>query len=307
MREIEAFLAVADELHFGRAAQRLHVTTASISQAIRALERKIGAPLFERTSRRVKLTAVGAEFLARVRPAHDALTGALTEARRAGRLPYRDLVRVGFANTLPSDLAPRSIKAFGHAAADGQLVRIDHQSSHLLSWFETGQFEADVCVGWSPDVTAIPRPAPDWIEIGPVLFRDQRAALMSKAHPLAGRAGRAAIDADELADHDVLRPWGYGPYAEGWYPPTTPSGKPARAIKQTRITYFEDLPQLLGGGTLIHLTTTSVAQRLAADSDFTGVPVTGLKPLDCAIFWARDTENPLIRVFAAAAAAEYMQ
>ncbi len=302
MREIEAFLAVADELHFGRAAQRLHVTTASISQAIRALERKVGAPLFERTSRQVKLTSVGADFLARVRPAHDALTGALTEARRAGRLPYRDLIRVGFATSLPSDVALRTIKSFGQAAPDSQLVRIDHQASHLLNWFETGQFEADVCVGWAPDVAATPRPAPDWIEIGPVLFRDQRAALMSRSHPLARRAG---IDPDELADHDVLRPWGYGPFADGWYPQTTPSGKPTRAIKQTRITYFEDLPALLGGGTLIHLTTTAVGQRVVTEFDLVAVPVTGIKPLDCAIFWARDTENPLIRVFAAAAAAEY--
>jgi len=302
MREIEAFLAVADELHFGRAAQRLHVTTASISQAIRALERKIGAPLFERTSRRVTLTSVGADFLARVRPAHDALTGALTEARRAGRLPYRDLIRVGFASSLPSDLAPRAIKAFDQAAPDSQLIRIDHQASHLLNWFETGQFEADMCVGWSPDVAATPRPAPDWIEIGPVLFRDQRAALMSRAHPLSQST---AIDADELADHDVLRPWGYGPFGDGWYPQFTPSGKPTRSIKQTRITYFEDLPALLGGGALIHLTTTVVAPRVVAEFDLVAVPVAGVKPLDCAVFWAKDTENPLIRVFAAAAAAEY--
>lgn len=304
MREIEAFLAVADELHFGRAAQRLHVTTASISQAIRALERKIGAPLFERTSRQVKLTPVGADFLARVRPAHDALTGALTEARRAGRLPYRDLIRVGFASSLPSDVAPRTIKSFDQVAPDSQLIRIDHQASHLLNWFETGQFEAEVCIGWSPDVAATPRPAPDWIEIGPVLFRDQRAALMSSTHPLSRST---TIDADTLADHDVLRPWGYAPFADGWYPHTTPSGKPTRSIKQTRITYFEDLPVLLGGGTLIHLTTTMVAQRLVTESGLVAVPVTGIAPLDCAIFWARYTENPLIRVFAAAAAAEYTQ
>jgi DNA-binding MarR family transcriptional regulator len=51
-RDIEIFLTLADELHFGRAAERLHVSTARVSQTIKKMERRIGAPLFERSSRR---------------------------------------------------------------------------------------------------------------------------------------------------------------------------------------------------------------------------------------------------------------
>ena len=56
LRDIEVFLTLAEELHFGRTAERLHVTPARVSQAIKKQERAIGAALFERTSRVVRLT-----------------------------------------------------------------------------------------------------------------------------------------------------------------------------------------------------------------------------------------------------------
>ena len=60
--EIEAFLTLAEELHFGRTAERLHVSTARVSQTIRKLERRVGAPLFDRTSRRVELSPAGGQL-----------------------------------------------------------------------------------------------------------------------------------------------------------------------------------------------------------------------------------------------------
>ena len=61
--ELEAFLTLAEELHFGRTAARLHVSTARISQTIRALELRVGMRLFARTSRRVSLLPVGQQLL----------------------------------------------------------------------------------------------------------------------------------------------------------------------------------------------------------------------------------------------------
>lgn len=61
--ELEAFLTLAEELHFGRTAARLHVSTARISQTIRSLELRVGARLFARTSRRVSLSPVGQQLL----------------------------------------------------------------------------------------------------------------------------------------------------------------------------------------------------------------------------------------------------
>ena len=62
LRDIEVFLTLAEELHFGRTAERLHVTPARVSQAIKKQERAIGAELFERTTRAVRLTPIGEQL-----------------------------------------------------------------------------------------------------------------------------------------------------------------------------------------------------------------------------------------------------
>ncbi|MFQ6689222.1 LysR family transcriptional regulator, partial [Bordetella pertussis] len=59
LRQLDCFLAVASELHFGRAAEKLYMSQSSVSEAVKALERALGAPLFDRTSRRVALTPLG--------------------------------------------------------------------------------------------------------------------------------------------------------------------------------------------------------------------------------------------------------
>jgi DNA-binding transcriptional LysR family regulator len=106
IRELEAFVAVAEELHFGRAAERLRVTPSRVSQAVRQLERRVGGPLFERTSRRVQLTPLGRRLLDEVRPALSQLEGALREARGTTR-SAREPLHVGFSNSLPDRLATR--------------------------------------------------------------------------------------------------------------------------------------------------------------------------------------------------------
>src|SRR5512141_1703599 len=94
-REIEIFLVLADELHFGRTAERLHVTTARVSQTIRKLEHRFGTLLFERTSRRVTLTPVGRRLADDLRPAFEQIEAGIARATLAGR-EVRGVLRVGF-------------------------------------------------------------------------------------------------------------------------------------------------------------------------------------------------------------------
>lgn len=96
IHHLEAFLAVADELHFGRAADRLHMAQPPLSRLIKQLERELGAPLFERTTRSVRMTTAGQAL---VRPAQDVLED-VRVARRAVKSAGRGdtgLVRLGFA------------------------------------------------------------------------------------------------------------------------------------------------------------------------------------------------------------------
>ncbi len=82
LRQLRYFIAVAEELHFGRAARRLHMSQSPLSRAIRELEHDLGLVLFVRTTRRVELTPAGAVLLDRSRRALAELDGAIIEARR---------------------------------------------------------------------------------------------------------------------------------------------------------------------------------------------------------------------------------
>jgi DNA-binding transcriptional LysR family regulator len=91
LRQLRYFVAVGEELHFGRAAERLHMSQSPLSRAIRELERDIGVVLFVRTTRRVELTEAGSLLLERSRRALAEIDGAIADARRSARTDERIL------------------------------------------------------------------------------------------------------------------------------------------------------------------------------------------------------------------------
>lgn len=105
LRQLRYFLAVAEELNFGRAAERLLIAGPSLSQQIKALERDLGVRLFDRDRRSVSLTAAGTALLPHTRAL---LERADDLRRRAGRLSGSEPVRLGYVNWLPADLTART-------------------------------------------------------------------------------------------------------------------------------------------------------------------------------------------------------
>ncbi|HEV2776524.1 MAG TPA: LysR family transcriptional regulator [Solirubrobacteraceae bacterium] len=99
LRQLRYFVAVAEELHFGRAAQRLHIAAPSLSQQIKALERSVGAPLFERDRRHVALTAAGRQLLP---DAREILAAAAAAQRRIAGTTGPLLI--GYVDWLPDEL-----------------------------------------------------------------------------------------------------------------------------------------------------------------------------------------------------------
>jgi len=140
LRQLRYFLAVADELHYGRAAERLLIAGPSLSQQIKALERELGVRLFDRDRRSVTLTPAGAALLPHAR---DLLERADDLRNRAGRIAGSEPVRLGYVSWLPPDLAART----------SEVARL-----HIDAWVQPSHVQAarvaegslDVAVCWVP-------------------------------------------------------------------------------------------------------------------------------------------------------------
>lgn len=121
LRHLEYFVAVAEELHFGRAAERLHMAQPPLSQQIRRLEEELGAQLFYRTKRRVQLTEVGQAFLQEARLTLAQAEQAVRVAQRAGRGELGQLI-VGFVGSAGYGTLPHLLKIFRERFPDVNLV-----------------------------------------------------------------------------------------------------------------------------------------------------------------------------------------
>ena len=111
LRYLHAFLAVAEELHFGRAALRLCIAQPALSRQIQQLERELGVPLFEREHHRVSMTQAGRVFLEEVRPALAQLDRAARAAQEVGQ-GQRGQLKVGFTASTMYSLLPQIIRVF---------------------------------------------------------------------------------------------------------------------------------------------------------------------------------------------------
>ncbi|MET8414649.1 LysR family transcriptional regulator [Streptomyces sp. NPDC005134] len=137
LRHLSAFIAVAEELHFGRAAKRLQMAQPPLSQQIRQLEKELGVQLFERNTRSVRLTSAGESFLQPVRTVLDDLDTAVRAARAAGRGEY-GRVTIGFAGASSHETLPLLTRA----------VRAAHPALELVM---KGQTYADVALAGVAD------------------------------------------------------------------------------------------------------------------------------------------------------------
>ena len=111
LRELRIFLTLADELHFGQTAERLGISQPGVSQAVRVLESRLGVKVFERTSRRVRLTPEGEELRRNLVPALAALDQALAQTSELSGAVH-GLLRIGFVLTTEGPALSRLIAAF---------------------------------------------------------------------------------------------------------------------------------------------------------------------------------------------------
>ena len=182
--EAEAFLTLAEELHFGRAAERLQVSTARVSQVIKKLERQVGVPLFRRTSRRVELTAVGRQLNDELRPAWEGMAEALRHAVETGR-GMSGTLTVAFTSAAGAQLLADAARVFRGQFPGTDVLLREVPAGQMLASLNSG--EADL------GLTSLPVSGPG-IAVGPVLVREALMLAVPFDHPFARRQGVAARD-----------------------------------------------------------------------------------------------------------------
>ena len=190
LRHLRYFIAVADELHFSRAAERLGMSQPPLSQQIRQLEEAVGARLLVRTNRRVALSEAGRLFLAEARDILARVDNAIDLARRAQRGETGEL-RIGITQSTPlSEHIPRTIFAFRQQWPFVQLQLEEMNSLLQLDALLERRLQVGIVRG-----TVLP----DALE-SKRLFRDPLVAVLRSDHPLlAGRNAQRKLKTAALA------------------------------------------------------------------------------------------------------------
>ena len=281
-RDIEIFLTLAEELHFGRTAERLHISTARVSQTIRKLERQIGAALFERTSRRVALTPIGRRLDDDLRPAYQQIREGIDRAIATGR-GVEGVLRAGFIGTAVGQFLHQAGETF-HARHPGCQVQIrEARYSDFLELLRAGEI----------DVMLVPVPVrePD-LAASPVLFREPSVLAVSARHPLARRD---SVCLEDLAVDKVLRPRGLPGYMdESLVPRQTPSGKPVE--RGADFSTVQEMLSLIGAGRGI-FPVPAHARRFDSRPDITYLPIRDGLPRERRLIWRTAAETSRIRAF----------
>ncbi|MEU7790329.1 LysR family transcriptional regulator [Amycolatopsis sp. NPDC049159] len=231
LRALRYFVTVADELHFGRAAERLHIAQPAVSRQIARLERELGARLFDRSPRRVRLTGTGRRVLDAARAA----LAAADEVRAAAAVPAGTM-RIGTAAGFTGRLE-RGIDALRASPASFDVALVDLPLAARLNALRQGDLDVALARG-VPSVPGL-RTLPAWTEpLFAVVSRHHRAAELP-AVALADLAG-GVLRVPDSSVHDVvttaLREAGVRPRL----------GRPAGAVQDTVVEVGSDPPQLGG-------------------------------------------------------------
>lgn len=193
LRQLRYFVAVAEELHFGRAAERLMIVQSAVSQQVRRLERELGVDLLDRSPRHVRLTEAGARFLPHAHAVLEAEQRAVAAvadfAVHSG--PLGAVLRIGTSTGMGEHLE-RFLEAMGVQAPGTRIELSSGPTAARLEQVATGQLDACFVRGVEQ--------GPDGVRLIPV-WQDELVVAISARHPLAERE---AVQLRDLADLPLL-------------------------------------------------------------------------------------------------------
>jgi DNA-binding transcriptional LysR family regulator len=278
-RQLQYFVAVAEELNFTRAAERLHVVQQSLSTAIAQLETVLGIRLFERTTRSVTLTSAGAIWLPYARDALASMNRAADAAEdlaagRSGRL------RVGLAATGALTFMPSLLRGFR-----ARFPQADIDAKHF-------DFQ-DPCGGLRDRQTDVAVVRPPFVDDGlslAVLGEEPRYVVLASDHPLATRS---AVEFGDLIDEPWMDIETDPVWCDFWQVNERRARPPViGAICRT----LDDLFEAARAGTATGL----VPESLAVTQSWPNlafVEVRDIAPSSVAVAWHTDDASPLVANF----------
>ncbi|MFI6277248.1 LysR family transcriptional regulator [Streptomyces sp. NPDC050988] len=281
LRKLRYFVVVAEELHFGRAAERLHITQPVLSRQIRALEQELRAQLFARNKQTTELTAAGRQLLEDARPL---LAAAQALHRRVQQAAHgSSAFTVGF---MPGITVTGAVRAFSarHPELSVQVVR--------TSWADQVQGVHEGLL----DVSFVRLPVDRrGLTLRP-LFREPRVAVLPTGHRLAGKESIVIADlATErlLQDPDAVPEWRDLPERTG------EGAEPRLSFA----TVEEKLEHVATSGGVLVLPLSTAAYY--THTDVAHVPVDDIGPGEVCLAWSADRRSPRLPEFADIAAAQH--
>ena len=283
VRQLRYFVAVAEELHFGRAAERLAMAQPPLSRAIRDLERQLGVQLFERTTRQVSLTPAGEVLLRDARTALDAVSAAGRRAQHAGRVV--PALRLALKADYDAGLLPEILAAYQEEPAALPVeVQLGGRGDQIPPLHDG-----------RADIAMLPLPFETQGLDVETMLTEPRVVALAATDPLAAHTSLRLADlrGRDLPDGTAAERGGLVPPPPGWQPV-------GRDIAQ--------IFTMIALGSIVFYVPSSLASRQPRP-DIAYRPVVDLAPSTLMLAWPQATRSPavaaFVRVATAVAAAHY--
>lgn len=286
LRQLRYFLTLADELHFGRAAQRLHLSQSALSQQVRAMERQLEVPLLLRNNRRVELTPAGRALYTRA-GAVLALADAAAEATRQAGLAERRRLNVGFIGNGLAERTTPLIHAFEAALPDTDVALKHLALAEHLQALRHGRVDLAL--------VRLPVEEPD-IDVA-TIWTEPRVLALPAGHPLATSDHLSICD---VGDEPMLPVTASFPahWRDFWTVNPRPDG--SRPGLGPPFEDLEEAMQLVASGKGLLVTAASLA-RGQSRPDLVFRRLTDVAPSAVALAWRRDLHGPLVTTLTAIA------
>jgi DNA-binding transcriptional LysR family regulator len=282
LRHLRYFLAVAEDLNFSRAAERVHIAQPALSAQIRALEKQLGCELFVRTTRKVELTPPGEMLLEDARKIIALADEAAAKLVAVGR-GRRGRLRIGFVAHGAGETSTEIFRRFGaeFPAVETELVECAtlEETQRLVR-----DHELDVAFAWVPILY-------DELLTEPVLS-ERKLIAMHPDHPLAGKR---ALNAGDLESEPIVAPWDHLPeeMVDFWFTPFRTGG---RLPEDPNARSADECLSFVSRGIAVYCVPESV-QRFYQRPDVVFRPIMDVAPAQVVLAWHREARNPAVASF----------